>query len=66
MDVTAHIDEIVVGNDGPDGLEAVTASLRQALGGVLDGEALSAVGRAVTEAVSGAVAEPSTPPGRPS
>jgi hypothetical protein len=54
MDVNVHIDELVLDNgpDGPDREDAVAASLRPALGGVLDERALSDVGRRITETIS--------------
>ena len=63
MDVTVHIDEVVVGRDGPDRDGGVTASLRPTLGGVLDAQELGAVESALIRTVLDAVPERQAPPG---
>ena len=66
MDVNIQVDDLIVGDDRSGRGDAVSASLSRALEDVLDPEAAGAVGRAVTEAISGAVpgwsADPDAPP----
>lgn len=65
MDVTIHIDELVVDGREPDRAVAVSHAIGSHLGGALDAPALAAVGRAVAGAASaGAPTRSSGPHGQ--
>lgn len=51
MDLTVHIDELVIDHGGADLAAALADALCPRAGGVLDAQALASVGRAVAGAV---------------